>query len=103
MQKRWISSLFWVLNALTLVAFTYLLIVTVWEIIREGFHENLEVVLAVILWGYMIFSIIQLGKYLLSPSPEKHLDFLWLSLGFILLVVFTFLIIVASFGGLGPT
>lgn len=103
MHKSWTDSLFWVLNGLTCGSFTVLLLFTVWAKIRKGFHENLEAILAIIVWGYMVFSIVRLGKYLSSPSPEGHFNFLWLSLGFILLVVFAFLIVAANMGGLGPT
>lgn len=103
MRKHWIDSLFWVLNGLTLGTFTVLLLFTVWVKIREGFREYLEAVLAIIVWGYMIFSIVWLGKYLIAPSPERDFNFLWLSLGLILLVFLTILIAMTSVGGIGTT
>lgn len=103
MRKRWIDSLFWILNGLTFGAFAVLLLFTIWVKIKEGFHENLESVLATIIWGYMIFSIVRLRKYLSTPSPEGDFNFLWLSLGFILLVFLAILVAMTSIGGIGTT
>lgn len=103
MGKNWLGSLFWVLNGLTFGAFSVLLLFTVWVKLREGFRENLEAVLVIIVWGYMIFSIVWLGKYLLSPSPEGNFNFLWLSLGFILLVFLAILVAMTNVGGIGTT
>lgn len=96
MRKQWADLLFWVLNALTLGVFAYLLIVSVWEIIREGFSKNAEAVGAIICWSYMVFSIILLTKYLIAPSSKRNLGFLWLSLGLGFLTFFIFLLILAS-------